>query len=87
MIISNQVASASEMAQAIASRAAAEPAFAERIDDAALHVLQREGGTRASCPATGDQAGDASARSDDLLRARRTAPGGPRRRRPGSGAS
>jgi beta-N-acetylhexosaminidase len=40
MIISNQVPSAIEMAKAIASRAAAEPAFAARVDDAALHVLQ-----------------------------------------------
>ena len=40
MIISNQIPSAIEMAQAIASRAAADPAFAARIDDAALHVLQ-----------------------------------------------
>lgn len=40
MIISNQVPSAIEMAQAIATRAAAEPAFAQRVDDAALHVLQ-----------------------------------------------
>jgi len=40
MIISNQVPSAIEMAKAIASRAAAEPAFAQRIDDAALHVLR-----------------------------------------------
>jgi beta-N-acetylhexosaminidase len=40
MIISNQLPSAIEMAQAIASRAAAEPAFAARIDDAALRVLQ-----------------------------------------------
>lgn len=40
MIISNQVPSAIAMAQAIASRAAAEPAFAARIDDAALHVMQ-----------------------------------------------
>jgi beta-N-acetylhexosaminidase len=40
MIISNQVPAAIEMAQAIASRAAAEPAFAQRVDDAALHVLQ-----------------------------------------------
>ncbi len=40
MIISNQVAPAVEMAQAIASRAALEPAFAQRIDDAALRVLQ-----------------------------------------------
>ena len=40
MIISNQVPSAIEMAQAIASRAAAEPAFAQRVDDAALHILQ-----------------------------------------------
>jgi beta-N-acetylhexosaminidase len=40
MIISNQVPAAIEMARAIASRAAAEPAFAARVDDAALHVLQ-----------------------------------------------
>ena len=40
MIISNQVPSAVAMAKAIAARAAAEPAFSQRVDDAALHVLR-----------------------------------------------
>src|SRR4029450_2274644 len=39
LIISNQVGPAIEMAQALASRAAEHPAFAARIDDAALRVL------------------------------------------------
>jgi beta-N-acetylhexosaminidase len=39
LIISNQVVPATEMAQALAARAAAKPSFARRVDDAALHVL------------------------------------------------
>ncbi len=40
LIVSNQVAPAIEMAKALASRAAKEPAFAARIDDAALRILR-----------------------------------------------
>ena len=40
LIISNQVVPATEMAQALAARAAAKPSFAKRVDDAALHVLE-----------------------------------------------
>jgi beta-N-acetylhexosaminidase len=40
MIISNQTAPAIEMAKAVASRAATNDAFRERVDDAALRVLR-----------------------------------------------
>ena len=40
MIISNQVAPAIEMAQALAARAASSASFADRIDESALRVLE-----------------------------------------------
>lgn len=40
MIISNKTAPAIEMARAVASHAATDDAFRERVDDAALHVLR-----------------------------------------------
>jgi beta-N-acetylhexosaminidase len=40
MIISNQVQPASQMAQAIASRATDDAAFRSRVDDAVRHVLR-----------------------------------------------
>ena len=43
MIISNQVKPAIEMAEALATRAAASTSFRERIDDAALRVLEAKG--------------------------------------------
>jgi beta-glucosidase-like glycosyl hydrolase len=40
MIVSNQLAPAIEMAQALASLAAERSSFRERVDDAALRVLR-----------------------------------------------
>jgi beta-N-acetylhexosaminidase len=40
LIISNQTAPAIEMAKAVASRAAANATFHQRVDNAALHVLR-----------------------------------------------